>query len=88
MRMRNGNHNDGVAFESVEQGVREVGEDASSNAGLDFRCNEGISGDQTYSTIQFVEELDALTGTLFLEPEICVIYLLVSECEEPNFHLT
>ena len=86
--MRDCDDNNRVVLESVEQRVRKVREEASSDTRLDFGRGQWISSYQPHRAIQFVEKLHAFTGASFLKPEVRFIDLLLSECEEPDFHLT
>ena len=85
--MRDRDYNYGVVFESIEQRVRKVSKDAPSDTRLDFRRSERVSADESHRAIKFVEKLNTFTGASLLEPEVSFIDLLLSECEEPDFHL-
>lgn len=87
MGVRYSNDHHSISVDTVQEGIRKVREDTSSDPGFYLSGRQRIGAHKPDCAIQFIEKLDALSSRPLLEPDVGFVDLLLSECEESDFHL-
>ena len=77
----------GFTVNAVNQCVRELSEQASSNLWRDFGESNWIGSDESNDTVQRVKEIQTFSLLSLFKPEDSLIDFLSCECEEPDVHL-
>jgi hypothetical protein len=77
MQVRDCHHDNPIAFQAIDQPIRETGQQASSQPRVNLRTGHGVSGHPPDRPIQFVEELLPQAINLFIVPDNSIIDFLL-----------